>query len=132
MAPILLVLAWVRPWWMDPIIFGPICCTTLFIVLAAYLWIRKTLRRHSLLARGGVQTVGTVVEHVSKPLDASKPKGDLRYRPVIEFVTAEGRPVRHTRETAGPLPDPPIGTKVSLIYDPANPDDVIVLGDIGS
>ncbi len=117
---------------MDSDFFTPIGCTTLFIVLAIYLWVRKSLRRRRLLARGGVQTVGTVVEHESKPLDASKPKGELRYRPVIEFVTADGRTLRHTREGSGPLPDPPVGTKVNLIYDPANPADVIVLGDIGS
>lgn len=121
-----------RPWWLDPIIFGPICCITLFTILAVYLWAQKSLRRRRLLARGGVRATGTVVDHVSKPLDPAKPNYNLRYRPVIEFATADGRTVRHTREGTTPLLGPPVGTKVELIYDPANPDDVIVLGDIGS
>ena len=97
----------------------------LAIMVGMALWTNaKEARRRRGLVERGARAVGQVVFHSQK----TKPgKGRLHFAK-IKFQTPDGREFRHSLEHGTRDPAPPLGTKVQVAYDPANPEDCVVIG----
>ena len=96
-----------------------------FIAAIPFLWFATiTGKQHALLLVSGTHTTGTIVSVV--PVRASyRGSGTTRssstsFQPVVSFVS--GADEFRFQEWKGTSISPRVGTKVSVIFDPSDPD----------
>jgi hypothetical protein len=66
---------------------------------------------------------GTVVELVRSVSSRSRGRDSKTFRPVVQFTTADGRPIEMVSRVGSNPPSYSEGEKVRVWYDPANPHE---------
>jgi hypothetical protein len=93
--------------------------------IAVFAYIKNRAVRMKL--RGRLRAEGEVVGHREHHRGASGAGSPTRSAPVVEFVDAQGRRVRgESGNYARSRPEP--GTRVTVVYDPATPSEINVVG----
>lgn len=89
------------------------------LVLIAILLVVRKLK----LARQGSRAVGTILRCDREHSDIGT--GWL-YTPTVQFQTADGRTIEHTPRIATNHANYAVGSTVTVVYDPQQPDRVMI------
>lgn len=89
------------------------------LVVAAFLFRR---------ARQFQQTATTVAGTVVAQAESTTGEGRRSYAPIVQFVTTEGRTIRFTDRLGTNPPSHAVGDKITVSYDPADPDGARIAG----
>ena len=84
-------------------------------------------RRPLRLLRAGGKTEGMVTGNNEQLISGSKGPARTYYFPMIDYTTAKGEAISCISRSGAGKPVT-VGTRVPLIYDPADPRDVLVRG----
>ena len=106
---------------IDPVITYAFLGVGLFGLAFAFVLARSPIR----LLRAGGKAEGTVTGNNEQAISSSKGPTRTYYFPQIDYTTAEGDAISFISRSGGAKPVA-IGTKVPVIYDPAQPRDVLV------
>jgi hypothetical protein len=74
--------------------------------------------------RKATTVAGTVVAQA----ESTTGEGRVRFAPVVQFATAEGRTVRFTDRLGTNPPSQAVGDTVAVSYDPADPERARIAG----
>jgi hypothetical protein len=87
------------------------------LILGGWMYLKHTRQfiAHSLVA------TGRIVDYIADSDD----EGTF-YKPVVQFTTADGRQIEYHAGSGASFKTKPIGSEVSIHYDPANPEHALI------
>lgn len=92
-------------------------CGGLGILFAWYAW--SQARAHWTLASRGQRTEAAIIGH-----DEVRGRRSTTWYPVFQFTTTDGRRVQASSGASAEPAQSPRGSRVTVVYDPANPQTV--------
>ncbi len=76
------------------------------------------------------RAVGIVTDHTSRRSSGMDHRGDVLFYPSVRFQTADGRTIEFQNKIGTNVP-PGVGDEVTVIYDPARPEEAkVALGSM--
>lgn len=105
---------------MDPVLKWSFLGAGVFTLAVAFLLARRPLR----LLRAGGRAEGEITDNIAEVHSGGKGAARTYYFPQIAFTTAKGERISFRSAHGGAQPMP-VGKRIALLYDPANPVDAM-------